>query len=519
MNTQGLRLGDLRLNKSLSTQVIVIVVLAELLFGMVIGTTIGIYGARLATEERRMSMELVSAAVFASLMPMIADQDTMRVDAQLHSILVAAGNRDISCIRVFDSTGQVVAASEGGPDCCSDISLGGGFIGTFTKPQYVSMPVVVDDVEVGGVIMEFAPIGFARAIGSHMIAALVVIASVVLVSAPWAAWLVLGSVVHPIGRLRDGAGQLASGRRDLVLYDGRQDEIGQLAEAFDEMTRELAEKEFNLEMSFGQLEEAYNAEAMAKQRLEHWDQMKSDFVAVASHELRAPLSVIKVYAEMLEGQELGALSETSQQAVSSIVSATARLSSIVADLMDAALLERGLLPLEFDRVHIDELIVHAVEDANALAESHGVEIRLDGELREIDAWVDPLRIRQVLDNLLSNSVKYSAGSTEILVRAQFQQDFVEISIIDWGQGVPDEKAAELFSLFGRLDSGNGQNAAGLGLGLAISARVAHAHGGSLTYDANPAGKGSVFTFRLPVGHAGKIDEQADIRVTRGDDSQ
>jgi two-component system, OmpR family, phosphate regulon sensor histidine kinase PhoR len=75
--------------------------------------------------------------------------------------------------------------------------------------------------------------------------------------------------------------------------------------------------------------------------------MKSDFVAVASHELRTPLSVIRLYAEMLEDEELGDLSEDSHEAIRAIASAAARLSSIVSDLMDAALLERGLLPLEF----------------------------------------------------------------------------------------------------------------------------------------------------------------------------
>jgi len=502
---------------SLSTRFIAWVLIGEILFGLAVGITIGMYSARLAAQERRASLERVSRAVVASLMPMIADQDPGRVDAQMESILRTAGTGEIRCIRVFDSTGAIIASSESGPDCCSTLGADQGPFGVFTQPQVLLMPVVTEGLEIGSVMIEFGPYGLRSFLRSHIIAALIVILSVALVSAPWTAWLVLKHVVEPVTELRDGARQLAEGRRDIVLYDGRRDEIGQLAQAFDDLATELKAKEQTLAESYSELQKAYEAEARAKEEIENLNRMKSDFVAVASHELRTPLSVIRVYAEMLEEQEFGSVSGMALEAVTSISSATARLTSIVSDLMDAALLERGLLPLEFERTRVDEVVRDAVRDADTLAAARGVRVLVDGELPEFDAWVDRLRIRQVLDNLLSNAVKYSGGANEVCVRTRRVDDSFEVRVIDRGRGIPEARRDELFKLFGRLDIDDANDVAGLGLGLAISARIVGAHGGSLGYESNPDGRGSVFIMRVPIGDSSRADEETSVQVVAGGD--
>ena len=514
MTPLGSRIASVRARRpgsSLRTRYVAWVLLGELAFGLAVGLTVGVYSATIAANERRASLEQISRATAAALTPMIADQDIARVQALMDSILFAADPGGITCIRVLDGTGSVIAVSALEGHMCEDpTERDSSAFAILTRSQVVHAPVVVDGFQIGSVLTEFSPPGLWQMLGGHFVAALIVVLSVALVSAPWTAWLVLRTVVEPIGELRDGARRLAEGHTDVVLDTGRRDELGELARAFDEMIRELAEKEQYLTESYARLEEAYEDQARAKEALEEIARMKSDFVAVASHELRTPLSVIRLYAEMLDEEELGDLSEESHEAISAITSASARLSSIVSDLMDAALLEKGLMPLEFSRVHVDEHVREAVKDADTLANSRGVRVMLLGEVPEVDAWVDPIRIRQLLDNLIFNAVKYSDGATEVHVRLRVLDERVEIEVTDFGRGVDERDRSILFKLFGRVDSGDGRDTIGLGLGLAISSRIAEAHGGSIVYAANPTGKGSVFTLRIPIGDADVCERDASI---------
>ena len=516
MSAIGARIMDLRTRTagaSLRTRFVAWVLLGELAFALAVGLTVGVYSARMAANERRHSLEQVSLASAAALAPMIADQDIARVQALMNSIMASDAAGDIECIQVLDGTDTLIASTApAGDDPCQTYLGSDTPFGVLTRPQTVRAPVVVEGFEIGTVSMNFGPPDLGQVLRDHLIAALIVVASVTLVSAPWTAWLVLRTVIEPIAELRDGARMLAQGDQDVALDTGRGDEIGELARTFDETIRQLADKERRLEVSLSRLEEAYEDQTRARKALEEVARMKSDFVAVASHELRTPLSVIRLYAEMLEEEELGGLSKESHEAITSITSAASRLSSIVSDLMDAALLERGLMPLEFSRVELDERVREAVRDADTLASARGVRVTLVGDVPEIDAWIDPLRIRQLLDNLIFNAVKYSDGAPEVHVRLRDEGSHAEIEVTDFGRGVREQDRGELFKLFAKLDSEDSRDTAGLGLGLAISARIAEAHGGSISYANNPLGKGSVFTLRLPIGDAGRSDQEAAISV-------
>ncbi|MBW6469075.1 MAG: HAMP domain-containing histidine kinase [Coriobacteriia bacterium] len=517
MEDPGLSLGH-----SLRTRFVALVLLGELLFALVVGLTVGVYSARTAATERRQSLERVSLATSAALAPMIADQDIARVQALMDSIMASDATGEIECIQVLDGTDALIACSApGGGGRCETYFGNDTPFGVLTRPQTVRAPVIVEGFEIATVSMNFGPPDLLQVLGSHAIAAFIVVLSVALVSAPWTAWLVLRTVIEPIARLRDGAHMLAEGEEGVTLDTGRRDEIGELARTFEETVRQLADKERRLEISLASLEEAYEDQSKARDALEEVARMKSDFVAVASHELRTPLSVIRLYAEMLEEGELGGLSEESHEAISSIASAASRLSSIVSDLMDAALLERGLMPLEFSRVELDKTVRASVRDANTLAAARGVRVVLDDDVPEIDAWIDPLRIRQLLDNLIFNAVKYSDGAPEVQVRLRDEGDHAGIDVIDSGRGVREDQRNELFKLFAKLDSEDSRDTAGLGLGLAISARIAEAHGGSIGYAGNPLGKGSIFTLKLPIGDASVSRQDASISVVseRGNGDQ
>jgi signal transduction histidine kinase len=149
-------------------------------------------------------------------------------------------------------------------------------------------------------------------------------------------------------------------------------------------------------------------------------------------------------------------------------------------------------------VWLDEVLEDAVRDADTAARMRGITVRqLQEDLHEMVVRADALRLRQVLDNLLSNAIKYSPEGREILVRAEEDEEWVTLEVADEGYGISESDRHRLFRLFGRVDFGESRQAAGLGLGLAISARIVEAHGGTVSFRANESGRGSVFTVRLP----------------------
>lgn len=481
---------------SLGTRVLVLVLSGEVLFGVTLGVTVGLFAARAAAQQRLDSLRQISAIAAASLMPMVADQQRAAVDAQIGSIMALAGPGGINSIRVSDSSGQVVAQSQNG-SLTTEPTPAEGYFGMLVGAQVVEEPVVVDGLEVGRVRIQFDSPNLRDTLGMPILASLIVVLSVVLVSVPWTAWLLLKSLLEPIAELRDGAIAVAQGRRDIRLDHGRNDELGRVAKAFDDMSRQLAEQEDRLHESNEALQRALAVEEAGREEVERVAKMKSDFVAVASHELRAPIAVVRLYASMLDHGEMGRLSKTAREAVGSIHGAANRLNSIVSDLMDAALLERGLMPLAFKDLRLDLVVREAVADGGAMASEHGVRVEVEEPAHEVCVRGDAMRIRQVLDNLISNAVKYSNGADLVTVTLSSAEGHAAVEVADRGRGIAPSSLSRLFGFFGRLDAEDNRLTAGLGLGLAISARVADAHGGTVSYRDNLGG-GSVFLLSLPL---------------------
>jgi signal transduction histidine kinase len=481
---------------SIGTRVLVLVLAGEVLFGVTLGVTVGVFAARAAAQQRLDSLRQISAIAAASLMPMVADQQRAAVDSQIGSIMALAGPGGISSIRVTDSSGHVVAQSQTSTRA-AEPTFAGGYLGALVASQATEQPVIVDGLEVGRVRIQFDAPDLRDTLGEPILASLIVVLSVALVSVPWTAWLLLQNLLAPIAELRDGAIAVAEGRRDIRLSHGRRDELGRVAEAFDAMSLQLERQEDRLRATNAELQRALEAEEAGRRELERTSTMKSDFVAVASHELRAPIAVIRLYASMLDHGELGRLTKAAREAIGSVHSAANRLNSIVSDLMDAALLERGLMPLTFQELRLDAVAREATADGDAMAAPLGVRVELREPVPPVRVYADAVRIRQVLDNLISNAVKYSAGADLVTVNVVVVEGCGVVEVSDRGRGIAPDSRGRLFGLFGRLDAEDNRLTAGLGLGLAISARVADAHNGTVSYRDNPKG-GSVFSLQLPL---------------------
>lgn len=482
---------------SLSVRFVGLTLLFVIVTGILLGVAASLVSIRNAADERQRGLEYAASVVAASLIPVIADQEPERIQAQLQGLIAATDQYGIECIEIEDSTGVVIAETDDGCTC-DVVAESDGLIATFTEPQVVRVPVVIEGLQLATASIQFQPEGLEQAVYEPLgVTALVLLVSMVSV-ALWGGWVMLRNVVEPIGELRDAASQIAEGERKISVQSDRDDEIGELAAALENMTKQLEIRESQLRSSYSTLEEAYEDQAELTQTLERSMALRSNFVAVASHELRSPLAVLQLYSEMLEDNEFGDLEPELADAVGAIASAVARLGAIVSSLLDVAMLDRGHMPLDYSNVAMHDIVEQAVTDAQILGAASAVAVTLEGDVPEVFLKGDAVRIRQVVDNLISNAIKYTSNEREVRVSLSADARWVKTCVADTGPGIDDERAGVVFELFGRAETDDNTEVYGLGLGLPISDRIARAHGGSISYHPNEqAGRGTTFCLHIP----------------------
>jgi PAS domain S-box-containing protein len=228
---------------------------------------------------------------------------------------------------------------------------------------------------------------------------------------------------------------------------------------------------------------------------EELNKLKSDLLSTVSHELRTPLATIKGYTTMLLDYDRRLRREEKREHLQAVDKATDRLTELVDQLLEMSRLEAGLLKMEKTPTSISPLIREAVTEARLRAPKHRITFDIGKRLPKIN--VDAKRIRQVLDNLLDNAVKYSREGTSVVVQAQRVGSELQISVIDQGIGIPPEEMGRLFERMYRIEQRLTQRIGGFGLGLSISKGLVEAHGGHIWVESE-AGKGSKFTFALPL---------------------
>ena len=505
------------LRRSLGWRVTLSLIAVEVVIAIILGVTMGAFTALNAARQRHVAINQISAVVAAALMPVVADQQGPQVSAQMAAILAAAQVSDIQAIRILDSSGALIASTdESGTPFPSQPQKDSNPLSMPLERQVVERPIEVDGLRVASVYVAFMPANFLASMSGPVAAAVLVLMLVVLVSVPWTVWIFTRDVIEPLADLGRYASSIAEGYLDIEAQTGAPGEIGELQDAFGGMADQLRDRNERLRSAYLDLSQAYLDLDHAKHQSDQLAALKADFVAVAAHEIRSPLATISLYAELLEAGVLTDLEAGAAEAVEAIRSASSRLGSILADLLDSALLERGLMPIEFGDIWLSELVQSAVRDAQMMARARDIRVRFEDRTPDVVIRGDALRLRQVLDNLLSNALKYSPGGTEVVVRATANADSAEVEVADLGRGVSEDDRHVLFTLFGRVDSGDGRDTAGLGLGLAISARIVEAHGGRLTFRENEGGRGSVFSVRLPPGGPSVNLARTMVQVTGGD---
>lgn len=271
-------------------------------------------------------------------------------------------------------------------------------------------------------------------------------------------------IALPIIELNKAAKSVAEGNLDITVKVDSRDEVGQLANAFNDMAANL--KTNNV--------------------------LRQRFLAGVAHELRTPLTILRAN---LEGMADGVV-EASEEQLNSLNEEVVRITKMVEDLRDLSLLEAGKTRLEFAEVEINGLLKDVSGKLKLLAASKGIDLNLSlGNVPLVRA--DAVRVRQIVDNLAINALNYTLNGGSVTISSMQADNKVLISVRDTGVGISCEHLAHIFDHFYRVDQSRAKNSGGTGLGLAVVKQLAVAQGGEVSAESIP-GKGSTFTVRLPI---------------------
>jgi signal transduction histidine kinase len=287
--------------------------------------------------------------------------------------------------------------------------------------------------------------------------------------------LILGlsrRILAPVEALTEAVRRMEAGDLSQRVEVTSQDEIGELARAFNSMADGLA-------------------------RLE---ELRRNMVTDVAHELRTPLSNIRGYLEALQDGVV----EPERHIVDSLHAEAMLLNRLVDDLQELSLAEAGQLKLERQPVSLADIVDKAIEAVRLRAEAKGVTVQVDLP-KDLLVDVEPQRVGQVLRNLLENALAHTPPDGEIALSAheacpepsRRDDQWVEVSVRDTGSGIAAKDLPYVFERFYRADKSRSRATGGAGLGLAIARSLVEAHGGRIWVESTE-GEGSTFTFALPI---------------------
>ena len=242
------------------------------------------------------------------------------------------------------------------------------------------------------------------------------------------------------------------------------------------------------------------------------DRLKSEFFGLVSHELRTPLTSIIGYADVLSEEEGGRFSEQGRHHLAIVKRNSERLDRLVQDLLLVGQVGAGTFNIRVGMVDIEAVARECVERSQPAAIEAGVELSVEGHgVRTFSA--DQGRLNQVLDNLISNALKFTPPRGRVVVRAQERGETCVLDVEDTGLGIGPEEIEHLFDRFYRGTQANAGQTKGVGLGLAISKAIVEAHGGEIVVESDP-GRGSNFRVHLPMERTEAMDADASNRPER-----
>lgn len=273
------------------------------------------------------------------------------------------------------------------------------------------------------------------------------------------------SIVHPLREMADASRRLAKGDYNQRVQVQRNDELGDMATAFNQMAVDLSQQ----------------------------SELRRQMMADVAHELRTPLSVLRIDLESMED----GLMEASPENVRALQSEVRYLSNLVDDLRMLSLADAGDLKIEKSPVELNSLVREMVERQQNAAREQKIKMTVHYAENEIFVMGDPQRLSQVMVNLLSNAIQHTLPDYEITTKIEVENRLARVSVTNFGTWIPKEDLERIFDRFYRLERSRNRDQGGSGLGLSIARSLINAHGGKIWAESEQ-GTSTTFIFTLPL---------------------
>ena len=331
-------------------------------------------------------------------------------------------------------------------------------------PRQLVAMVCVAIGQLLAIVVAFAQLMFVSAEDAILIMLAVAFSAAVGIRA---SQLMLAEVLADIGAVRDALIAVGAGDRDLTVSNGTRDEIGELADAADAMIR----------------------------RLDTTERARRDLVAAVSHDLRTPVTSLRVLTEAIEDQVVD--EESRRRYLMTMRTHVSALGTLIDDLFELSRLEAGDIEWSVSRVELAELVAETVTAMRVQADAVGVTVFADVPTDLAPATGNPEKLQRVLFNLIQNAIRHTPADGSIAVRAEALEDRVEVEVADTGDGIPAHERGHVFEPSYRAGPDASRTSEGAGLGLTISRAIVESHGGRIWLA--ESSRGTRVRFSLPRG--------------------
>ena len=323
-------------------------------------------------------------------------------------------------------------------------------------------------------VSSFTEYIFIEQISSFNIIAIMIII-LISINAGIIGFFVSQSISKPIKQLYNATLELEKGNYDFRVDIKTNDEIEELAHAFNFTSEALAK--------------------MEQERIEI-DNAKTEFLSITSHELRSPMTPMKAQLQMLQEGYFGKLSKKQKESLSVIIRNAERLDNIIADFLEISRIEAARLKFDFRETDIKQLVKDTIAFMQGFAKEKNV--TLVDKVKNLPLIkADPDRISQVLRNLINNAIKFSDENNKIEVSAELKNDFILFGVKDYGRGISQDNQVRVFEPFYQVESSTRRKHGGTGLGLTICRGIVESQKGKIWIESEP-GRGCKFNFTVPL---------------------